>query len=1286
MEKGKMTKSLAFLTVILAIVLSVMLGVFVTGYYHAGAFSTMEKNGDFYPDYATMEEAQAAAKALNIQMAEEGTILLKNNNNALPVARTERVSVFGTSSDSIQGAAASGWGATAIEGQIQDMAQALADEGYMVNPALHDFYAANSYNTSSQGREETTEFGAAVERSYKEYNDVAFITLTRFLQEGTGAGDHNTVLNGKSVGAERAPSTNRDGSVNPNTTAKQVLDPAKEGFKHADLATGTNAEGETETYKHELMLSNEEEALLEYVKKQGFKKIIYLVNAVVPIEYYNLENDPDVDGILMISRPGAVGLRGVANVISGDANPSGKTNQIYAKDFTADPIWQNVGFNNQTNADYNKMKFNADGSVATDSETDKTITNANAILSKVTYRYIDSAPGAEVTTYRTTRGNIYNFPTGTAANYTTDAAGLFGTDYEEDIYRDYWYYETKAADMNEADTTDHNAGTEWYKDAVVYPFGYGLSYGSDFKYEIVDVKLDNGTVLNEGGTLAKASIESAAGKEAAIKSGTVTVKVTNVGYAAGKEAVQLYVTAPYDATNAPVEKPFVKMVNFEKTGVLQPGASQTVEITFNMQDLASYDWQGLAGDKGYVMEAGDWTLRAMGSSNSWMGADVGNADDDYDELNFKVDEDAYLKLDDFSGNEVGNLFSPENGVFSSVRGVEGNEYQFNESASAHQTFMSRADGFTASLPQAPTADDMTVSKDALNRIAYWHKFQIGEGITNFDEKAYSTQLTGDSMAAAGTGEPNFYIAEIPADFAGPRYQDGQDVYSLNGEIVAAGTPGAVKIVDGEKDFPWIADFEAAKAEIDTWKQAALGTETVTELQVSDMSDDDPYDGNKGTTEWKNFMDQLSYNEMEWLINRGQKRGIERIGLEALSGGDNSNDGGGYKWACNGMIASTFNKDIAYKQGRLIGNLYMLRGTNNAWWGGSVQTIRTVWAGRNGEFFATDPMLTGFMGSRMTKGVREKGVATCIKHGILNDQQSPRVSAMITWLSEQTIREIYAKPFQMAIQEGSSNYFMGSYANIGTMYNGVNYNFITGLMRGEWGATDLSYTTDNHGQVGRYTPGDLMGRAGNDNMDTSSRKGYSGTWSDEKGTVEYNATITAKLNAAADADEGALDAAETGELQYWMARENAMRFINLHSKTQMNKNGVDGSAWLAATDAIELTQGVAVDAAVTVENGIIGNEYVNYAITDGELPEGVTMAADGSLSGTPVSAGEYTVSVTATADGWVEIEIPTPNTVTEAESVPLFVNFVNYPTTAQFTLKKVDDRHRVRRGRAVRGQR
>lgn len=1203
MEKGKMTKSLAFLTVILAIVLSVMLGVFVTGYYHAGAFSTMEKNGDFYPDYATMEEAQAAAKALNIQMAEEGTILLKNNNNALPVARTERVSVFGTSSDSIQGIGSSGQ---------QSVARALADEGYRVNPALESFYADNDYSNSSQGRDETIEFGAAVERSYKEYNDVAFITVTRFLSEGTFAGDHNTVLNGMGVGAEKTAATD-----------KQVLADA-EGDWHANLAT--NEDG-SETYKHELMLSNEEEALLEYVKKQGFKKIIYLVNAVVPIEYYDLENDPDVDGILMISRPGQVGLEGAANIISGDANPSGKTNQIYVKDHTADPIWQNVGFNNQTNPDYYDMTFNEDGSVATD---DDTITNANAILSKVTYRYIDSAPGADVTTYRTTRGNIYNYPTAGwsgPASSTPDEYGLFGTDYEEDIYRDYWYYETKAADMNAADATDHNAGTEWYSDAVVYPFGYGLSYGSDFEYEIVDVKLDDGTVLTEGSTLAKASIESAAGNEAEIKSGTVTVRVTNIGNVAGKEAVQLYSTAPYDTTDAPVEKPYVKMVNFEKTGILQPGASETVEISFNLQDMASYDWRGLSGGKGYVMEAGDWALRVMGNSNSWMQAGA----TDYAVRNFTVDETAYLKLDDFSGNEVGNLFSPENGVFSSVRGVEGNEYQFNESADAHQTFMSRADGFTGSFPQAPTADDMTVSKDALNRISYWHKFQIGEGITDFDEAPYLTKLTGDNVSTGVYDNPT------PADFEGPRYQDGQDVYSLNGEIVAEGTEGAVKIVDGEKDFPWVADFRAAQDEIDTWKQAALGTETVTELQVSDMSDDDPYDGGEGSAEWKDFMDQLSYNEMEWLINRGQKRGIERIGLEALSGGDNSNDAGGYQWACNGMIASTFNKDIAYKQGRLIGNLYLLRGTNNAWWGGTVQVIRTVWAGRNGEFFATDPMLCGYMGSLMTKGVREKGVATCIKHGILNDQQSPRVSAMITWLSEQTLREIYAKPFQMAIQEGSANYFMGSYANIGTIYNGVNYNFITGLIRDEWGATDLSYTTDNHMMVGRYTPGDLMGRAGNDNMDTSNGKGYSGTWSDENGTVEYNATITAKLNAAADADEGVLDAAETGELQYWMARENAMRFINLHSKTQMNKNGVDGSEWLAATDAIELTQGVAADATVTVENGITGNEYVNYAITGGELPEGVTMAEDGTFSGIPVTAGEYTVTVTAIADGWVEIE-------------------------------------------------
>lgn len=1207
MEKRKMTRSLAFLSIVLALVLSIIVGLFVTGYAGtASAFSTMENNGDFYPDYETTAEAQEAAKELNIQMAEEGTILLKNSNNALPVARTEHVSVFGISSDTLQGTAASGWGAVAIDGQVASMAQALAEEGYRVNPALESFYADHEYSPSAQGRDEISEFTPAVERSFAEYKDVAFITVTRYLTEGTFAGDHKTVLNGKGIGVESTGATN-----------KQVLEDAESDW-HADLATN---EDESETYKHELMLTNQEEALLEYVKQQGFKKIIYLVNAVVPIEYYNLENDPDVDGILIISRPGAVGLKGVANIISGDANPSGKTNQIYVKDYTADPIWQNVGFNNQVNADYNSMTFDENGVVED--------TNANAILSKVTYRYADDASEES---YTTTRNNIYNYTTASRSGSATaapDPYGIFGIDYEEDIYRDYWYYETKAADMNAADDVDHNAGTEWYRDAVVYPFGYGLSYGSDFAYEITGITLDKGT-LEDGGSLAKVDIESSAGNEAEIKGGTVSVKVTNVGGVAGKEAVQLYSTAPYDSADAPVEKPYVKLLGFEKTGVLQPGASQTVEIDFNIQDMASYDWRGLAdgNTKGYIIEAGDWSLRAMGSSNSWMTADAENTDDDYDAVDFTVDADAYLLLDDFSGNETGNLFSPENGVFSSVRDntIEGNR-KFNESATAKQTFMSRADGFTTSFPQAPTAEDMTVSKDALTGIAYWHKFQIGEGITSFNEPAYMTPLSGDNVSAGAFNNPT------PEDFEGQRYQDGQDVWSLDGEIVEEGTPGAVKIVDGATDFPWIDDFKAAQAEMAGWTQAPNGTETAAETKVSDMSGLSPYDGGEGAEAWKSFMDQLTYNEMEWLINRGQKRAIERIGMNALSGGDNTNDAGGYRWACNGMIASTWNKDIAYKQGRIIGSMYLLRGTNNAWWGGTVQVIRTVWAGRNGEFYSTDPMLCGFIGMNMTKGVREKGVATCTKHGILNDQQSPRVSAMITWISEQTIREIYAKPFQMAIQEGTSNYFMGSYANIGTMYNGINYNFVTGLMRGEWGATDMSYTTDNHMMVGRYTPGDLMGRVGNDNMDTSSGKGFSGTWDDETSTVVYS--MADKMEPASG---NMLSIEEIGDLQWYLARKNATIFINMHSKTQMNKNGVDASGWTDAAAEIALTQGVAAsNATVAVKDGITGAEYVNYSVTEGELPEGVTMSSDGALTGTPLTAGDYTVTVTAMADGWVENE-------------------------------------------------
>ena len=136
--------------------------------------------------------------------------------------------------------------------------------------------------------------------------------------------------------------------------------------------------------------------------------------------------------------------------------------------------------------------------------------------------------------------------------------------YVEGIYVGYRYYETRYADSvldpmgtNAASSAGAFVGdTGNYTDEVCYPFGYGLSYGAEdgkpFVQELVSAE------MGEDGL-------------------TVTVRVTNTGTAAGKDVVQLYAQQPYTAGG--IEKSAIQLIGFEKTGVLEPGASETVTIT-----------------------------------------------------------------------------------------------------------------------------------------------------------------------------------------------------------------------------------------------------------------------------------------------------------------------------------------------------------------------------------------------------------------------------------------------------------------------------------------------------------------------------------------------------------------------------------------------------------------------------------------------------------------------------------------------------------------------------------
>lgn len=145
--------------------------------------------------------------------------------------------------------------------------------------------------------------------------------------------------------------------------------------------------------------------------------------------------------------------------------------------------------------------------------------------------------------------------------------------YVEGIYVGYKFYETAA-----------DEGLINYDDTVIYPFGYGLSYTS-FEQKMGDVSYKDGKV-------------------------TFDVTVTNTGDTAGKDVVEVYYNPPY--TDGGIEKASKNLVAFEKTKKLEPGASETVKIEFDDDDMASYDYQNA---KAYVLEKGDYTISIQSDSH-----------------------------------------------------------------------------------------------------------------------------------------------------------------------------------------------------------------------------------------------------------------------------------------------------------------------------------------------------------------------------------------------------------------------------------------------------------------------------------------------------------------------------------------------------------------------------------------------------------------------------------------------------------------------------------------------
>lgn len=196
------------------------------------------------------------------------------------------------------------------------------------------------------------------------------------------------------------------------------------------------------------------------------------------------------------------------------------------------------------------------------------------------------------------------------------------------------------------------------------------------------------------------------------------------------------------------------------------------------------------------------------------------------------------------------------------------------------------------------------------------------------------------------------------------------------------------------------------------------------------------------------------------------------------------------YASECVIAATWNKEIAYGMGRMIGNEGLAgneRGDKrpySGWYAPAVNIHRSQFSGRNWEYYSEDGRLSGIMAAEVCKGADSKGVYTYVKHFALNDQETNRdAKGLLTWANEQSMREIYFRPFELAVKDGGTTAIMSSFNRIGTVWAGGDYRLLTQLLRVEWGfrgmvVTDYNLMSKNNLEIGYMSP-DLMIRAGGD---------------------------------------------------------------------------------------------------------------------------------------------------------------------------------------------------------------
>ncbi len=185
--------------------------------------------------------------------------------------------------------------------------------------------------------------------------------------------------------------------------------------------------------------------------------------------------------------------------------------------------------------------------------------------------------------------------------------------------------------------------------------------------------------------------------------------------------------------------------------------------------------------------------------------------------------------------------------------------------------------------------------------------------------------------------------------------------------------------------------------------------------------------------------------------------------------------------CGTQIACTWNKELVKKLYRLEG-IEMRTHKMDILLGPGMNIHRSPICGRNFEYFSEDPYLSGTIGSAMIEGIKASGANATIKHFFANNREEARFDSNSV-LSERAAREIYLKPFEIAVKSGA-DVIMTSYNAVNGIWSAGNYDLNTEILRNQWHFDGLVMTDwwakiNDEGEEPNYTNYAAMLRAQND---------------------------------------------------------------------------------------------------------------------------------------------------------------------------------------------------------------